>query len=73
MPIVQVQMIRGRTATQKRRLIGELTRVMAEVAEVSPERVTVVILEVEGESWGRGGEPLTDYPIATAAEQNADR
>lgn len=73
MPIVQVQMIRGRTAAQKRGLIAELTRVMAEVAEVSPERVTVVILEVEGESWGRGGEPLSDYPVTTEAETNAAR
>lgn len=73
MPIVQVQMIRGRTAAQKRRLIAELTRVTAEVAEVSAERVTVVILEVDGESWGRGGEPLSDYPVATNAEPSATR
>lgn len=73
MPIVQVQMIRGRTVAQKRRLIAELTRVTAEAADVSAERVTVVIVEVDGESWGRGGEPLSDYLVATEAEPNATR
>jgi 4-oxalocrotonate tautomerase len=73
MPIVQVQMLRGRSAAQKRRLIAELTRVTAEVAEVSPERVNVVILEVEAESWGRGGEPLSDEPVATEAGTRAAR
>lgn len=73
MPIVQVQMLRGRSAAQKRALIAELTRVMAEVAEVSPERVNVVILEVESASWGRGGAPLSDAPVAPEAETSAAR
>jgi len=66
MPIVQVQMLRGRTAKQKRLLISELTRVMTEVAGADEERVNVVILEVEAESWGRGGVPLTE--VVPAAE-----
>jgi 4-oxalocrotonate tautomerase len=73
MPIVQVQMLRGRSAAQKRLLIAELTRVMAEIAGVNPDRVNVVILEVEAESWGRGGAPLSDSPVATEAEPNATR
>lgn len=66
-------MLRGRSAAQKRVLIAELTRVMAEVAGVSPDRVNVVILEVESESWGRGGAPLSDTPVATEAETSAAR
>lgn len=58
MPIVQVQMLRGRTPEQKRLLIAELTRVMAEVVGADADRVNVVILEVEPDSWGRGGAPL---------------
>lgn len=73
MPIVQVQMLRGRSAAQKRALITGLTRVMAEVVGISPDRVTVVILEVESESWGRGGLPLSDAPAATEAETSAAR
>lgn len=63
MPIVQVQMLRGRSADQKRRLIFELTRVMEDVVGADPERVNVVIVELDAESWGRGGVPLAGEPI----------
>ncbi len=67
MPIVQVQMLRGRSADQKRRLIFELTRVMEDVVGADPERVNVVIVGLDAESWGRGGVPLAGEPTVAKA------
>lgn len=60
-------MLRGRSAAQKRALIAELTRVMAEVAGVNPERVNVVIVDVEADSWGRAGMTLSETETETSA------
>ncbi len=67
MPIVQVHMLRGRSADQKRRLIFELTRVMEEVVGADPQRVNVVIFELDAECWGRGGVSLAGGPRVVKA------
>ncbi len=55
MPIVTVQMARGRDVEMKRRLAGEITRVLVEVLDVKPEWVTVLFQELERENWASGG------------------
>jgi 4-oxalocrotonate tautomerase len=59
MPLVYVMMLQGRSPEQKRRLIADLTTVMVEVAGVRHEQVEVVLQEVTGDNWGRGGVPLS--------------
>jgi 4-oxalocrotonate tautomerase len=59
-PLVTVTMLHGRSPEQKRRLIADLTAVMVEVAEVRHEQVEVVLQEIAGDSWGRGGVPLSE-------------
>jgi 4-oxalocrotonate tautomerase len=59
-PLVTVTMLHGRSPEQKRRLIADLTAVMVEVAGVRHEQVEVVLQEVTGDSWGRGGVPLSE-------------
>ena len=65
MPQVHIYMLSGRTLDQKRRLIEEMTRVMVDVAGARAERVGVVLHEVDGENWGRGGVPLSEEPVQT--------
>ncbi len=55
MPIVTVQMARGRDLEVKRRLAGEITRVLVEALDVDPEWVTVLFQELERENWASGG------------------
>ena len=55
MPIVTVQMTKGRDAAVKRRLAGEITRLLAETLDVEPEWVTVLFQELERENWATGG------------------
>lgn len=57
MPIVQVQMIAGRTPEQKRRLIAEVTDAVVRAVDANRETVRVILTEVEAEHWGVGGVP----------------
>lgn len=72
MPVVQVQMLRGRTSEQKRLLIAEITRVMVDVTGVRGDRVNVIINELEAENWGRDGIPIGDAAAPTKAGSRAD-
>jgi len=62
MPLVQVTMLSGRTADQKRKLAQRLTDVMVEEAGASRDAVVVVFAEVSKESWARGGVLIADRP-----------
>lgn len=55
MPIVRVNMFEGRSLEKKRRLVQGITQLVAEVCEVSPEGVHVLIEEMSRDDWGRGG------------------
>ena len=64
MPIVQIQMLSGRSDDQKRRLIEEMTRVMNEVVGTPVDRIHVVINEFDAGNWGRGGVPMAELLAA---------
>jgi 4-oxalocrotonate tautomerase len=55
MPIYRIEMLEGRTVTQKKKLVEEITRVSVEVLGGSPESVHVVITDVPRENWATGG------------------
>lgn len=55
MPIYRIEMLEGRTVTQKKKLVEEITRVSVEVLGGSPESVQVVITDVARENWATGG------------------
>lgn len=59
MPIVHVQILKGRSADQKARLMVELTETMRRCLDVDPERVQVQITEFAEGTWARGGVPLS--------------
>jgi 4-oxalocrotonate tautomerase len=60
MPLVQVTMLTGRTADQKRKLAQRLTDAMVEEAATRREAVVVTFNEVSRESYASGGVLMVD-------------
>jgi 4-oxalocrotonate tautomerase len=56
MPILNVQMIAGRSQEKKQELVAVLTRETARILDVEPDWVTVVINEYTRDNWASGGE-----------------
>ena len=67
MPLVEVRMMVGRTAEQKRAMAAELTRVMVETAGAKAEAVQVIITETDGDHWAVGGALVSDRGVRTAS------
>ena len=63
MPIIRVEMFKGRTREQKRALVTELTSGFVRACGGKPEAVHIVIQDVFKEDWGVGGDLMADkYP-----------
>jgi 4-oxalocrotonate tautomerase len=60
MPLVQVTMLQGRTADQKRKIVQRITDTMVEEAGARREAVVVTFHEVSKESYASGGVLLVD-------------
>ena len=60
MPLVQITMLEGRTAEQKRRLAKRITDAMVEEAGARREAIVVAFHEVSKESYATGGELMMD-------------
>ncbi len=60
MPIIRVEMFKGRSREQKRLLVRELTDTYVRVAGGTPGSVTIVLQDVEKEDWGVGGVLMAD-------------
>jgi len=55
MPIVRIEMLKGRTLEQKEALVETITNAMTEIAKIPREHVWVIIDEVSGDNWAAGG------------------
>jgi 4-oxalocrotonate tautomerase len=60
MPLVQITMLEGRTAEQKRKLAKRITDAMVEEAGARREAIVVAFHEVSKESYATGGELMMD-------------
>lgn len=60
MPIIRVEMFKGRSRDQKRLLVRELTETYVRVAGGKPESVTVILQDVDKEDWGAAGALMAD-------------
>ena len=60
MPLVQITMLTGRTADQKRRLAQRITDAMVEEAGARKEAIVVTFVEVSKESYASGGVLMAD-------------
>jgi 4-oxalocrotonate tautomerase len=54
MPIINVQMLSGRTAEQKQQLIRELAEGTIRALGVSEQAIRILLTEVEPQHWGVG-------------------
>ena len=60
MPMVQVTMLTGRTADQKRKLAQRITDAMVEEAGTRREAIVMAFHEVSKESYASGGVLMAD-------------
>lgn len=63
MPVITVELWKGRSLDQKRNLVRGITSATVEATGAPPEAVHVVIHEVEKENWGIAGQLASEeYP-----------
>lgn len=55
MPLIVVKMLEGRSVEQKRRLVREMTSVVAKYTGAPEEQVDVIIEDYPKENWAKGG------------------
>jgi 4-oxalocrotonate tautomerase len=55
MPHVQVTLLKGRTTEQKRKIAERITDVIAEEAGTNREGIVITFIDVERDSYARGG------------------
>ncbi len=60
MPLVQVTMLTGRSADQKRKLAKRITDAMVEEAGARREAIVVTFVELSKESYASGGVLMAD-------------
>ena len=60
MPVINLQMLSGRSQQCKRDIVVALTDALCKAADVTPEMVSVVVTEVEPNHWARGGVFVSD-------------
>jgi 4-oxalocrotonate tautomerase len=60
MPLVQITMLQGRTADQKRKIAKRITDAMVEDAGARREAIVVTFVELSKESYASGGELMAD-------------
>lgn len=55
MPIVQIQLLEGRSVEQKKKIIQGVTAAIVQTAQVPMDNVRVILIEVPPSHWGTGG------------------
>lgn len=60
MPIIQCNLLEGRTTEQKRELAKRVTETVVDVLGVKPEQVRVLIHQLSAEDFAIGGMTVAD-------------
>ena len=60
MPLVTIEMMSGRTVEQKRKMVFEVTKAICETIDADPEKVRIVIKDVEPENISVSGQLVMD-------------
>ena len=55
MPILQVEILKGRTVEQKREMVRKVTDAVTETLNCPKEAVSIIIREMEWENYARAG------------------
>jgi 4-oxalocrotonate tautomerase len=68
MPIIQFNLLEGRTVEQKRELARRVTQTVTEVLGVKPEVVRILIHQVTGDDFSVGGVTAAERAATTPAK-----
>lgn len=60
MPIIQVQLIEGRSKEQIKNLIMNLTDTVSDTISAPKETIRVIVTEIPPTHWGKGGTPISE-------------
>jgi 4-oxalocrotonate tautomerase len=60
MPIIRVELLKGRSIEQKREFADVVTRETARILKCSPDVVDVIFSDTEPENWANGGRLAVD-------------
>ncbi len=60
MPVVNVNLVEGRTEEQKRQIVKGITEVLVKEAEAKPESVTIIFNDLKGHDLGKGYDLFKD-------------
>jgi len=60
MPILQVELLKGRTVEQKREMVRKVTDAITETLSCPKEAVSIIIREMEWENYAKAGVLKTD-------------
>ncbi len=60
MPIVQIHILEGRTVEQKRKMVDTVTKAICESLTVPPEKVRIIISNMENEDFAVAGKLVID-------------
>ncbi len=55
MPILQIEMLKGRTLEQKRKMVQQVTDVLVDTIQCKRDAVTIVIREMDQENLAKAG------------------
>lgn len=61
MPIVQIDMLEGRTVEQKRKMVARVTEAIVETCDAPAETVTIIIREMSKTNLGKAGKLRSDF------------
>jgi len=60
MPIVQIELLEGRTLEQKRSLVEKVTQAIVESTGATPEAVSIIIRDMPKENYAKAGKLASD-------------
>ena len=60
MPIVQIELLEGRTVAQKRSLVEKVTEAIMESIGAPAEKVTIIIRDMPKENYAKAGKLASD-------------
>ena len=60
MPIVNIHILEGRTVEQKRKLVDKVTKAICESVDVPPEKVRIIISNMDNDNYSIAGKLMID-------------
>ncbi len=72
MPVVRIELSRGRTIAQKRELVKSVTEAVVKTTGVKPENVWIILNEFEPDNFSSGGHLHIDKYDASMLPSESD-